>query len=317
MDRRIDIEGLWPEAIAVYPDGIPGHQGITDTAGVRLQPTHMFTSSDFHNFVTRQVDATTKRPLWPPTYAPGFPLAKGVDEAEAGQPLGLPDRLLAGPGQARARRGRSGSGNAAPGAGPGAGKPASGHDPISPAQGRLAARLHLGRRECDPADRSRRPRHACQRHDRSAHQQRHRLGRRGVQREADAGEGHRHGVGRHLRLAELRHRRYGRARHPLRGGQRRQGHQHEHRPERPERAGRGGRDQVRGGEGRLHRDRRRQRVRGRQPDGGLCRDCESREGRRVGRRRRSAARASVLLEHGELDRARRAGWLVQKPWLRQ
>ena len=35
MDRRIDIEGLWPEAIAVYPDGIPGHQGITDTAGVR------------------------------------------------------------------------------------------------------------------------------------------------------------------------------------------------------------------------------------------------------------------------------------------
>ena len=51
---------------------------------------------------------------------------------------------------------------------------------------RRAARFHLGRR---PAARLRRPRHARQRHDRPADQRRRRHGRRGVQRQADAGQG--------------------------------------------------------------------------------------------------------------------------------
>ena len=35
MERRSDIEGLWPDAIVVYPDGLVGHKGKTDPEGVR------------------------------------------------------------------------------------------------------------------------------------------------------------------------------------------------------------------------------------------------------------------------------------------
>jgi polyhydroxybutyrate depolymerase len=35
MNRRTNIEGLWPEAIIVYPDGLVGHKGKTDPEGVR------------------------------------------------------------------------------------------------------------------------------------------------------------------------------------------------------------------------------------------------------------------------------------------
>jgi polyhydroxybutyrate depolymerase len=33
FDRKIDIDGLWPDAIVIYPDGLPGHKGITDSDG--------------------------------------------------------------------------------------------------------------------------------------------------------------------------------------------------------------------------------------------------------------------------------------------
>ena len=35
FDRRMDIDGLWPEAIAIYPDGLPGHKGLTDPEGTQ------------------------------------------------------------------------------------------------------------------------------------------------------------------------------------------------------------------------------------------------------------------------------------------
>ncbi len=35
IERRFDIEGLWPDAIVVYPDGLVGHKGVTDPAGVQ------------------------------------------------------------------------------------------------------------------------------------------------------------------------------------------------------------------------------------------------------------------------------------------
>lgn len=35
VDLKLDIDGLWPEAIVVYPDGLPGHKGKTDPEGVR------------------------------------------------------------------------------------------------------------------------------------------------------------------------------------------------------------------------------------------------------------------------------------------
>jgi len=33
FERKIDIDGLWPDAIVIYPDGLPGHKGITDPDG--------------------------------------------------------------------------------------------------------------------------------------------------------------------------------------------------------------------------------------------------------------------------------------------
>ena len=35
MDRVLDVEGLWPDAVVVYPDGLTGHKGKTDPAGVQ------------------------------------------------------------------------------------------------------------------------------------------------------------------------------------------------------------------------------------------------------------------------------------------
>lgn len=33
IERTVRIEDLWPEAVVVYPDGLPGHKGVTDPAG--------------------------------------------------------------------------------------------------------------------------------------------------------------------------------------------------------------------------------------------------------------------------------------------
>lgn len=35
IETRLAIEGLWPEAIVVYPDGLVGHKGITDPTGAK------------------------------------------------------------------------------------------------------------------------------------------------------------------------------------------------------------------------------------------------------------------------------------------
>ena len=64
----------------LYQDLAKGREQLTDTAGVRLRPTHLFTTSDFYSFVTRQVDATTNRPIVTPIFAPGFPIASGADD---------------------------------------------------------------------------------------------------------------------------------------------------------------------------------------------------------------------------------------------
>ncbi len=99
---------------------------------------------------------------------------------------------------------------------------------------RRAARLHLGRQR---PGRHRRPRHARRGHHRPADEQPRRRRRHGLQRQDHAGQGDRLGVGLRLRQPLLRHRRRGRARHPLRGRQRREGAEHEHRPQRTAGAG--------------------------------------------------------------------------------
>ena len=67
----------------LYQDLAKGREQLTDTAGTRLRPTHLFTTSDFYSYVTRQVDATTNRPIVTPTFAPGFPIAEGADADNA------------------------------------------------------------------------------------------------------------------------------------------------------------------------------------------------------------------------------------------
>jgi hypothetical protein len=54
--------GLWE-------DLAKAREQLSDTAGTRLRATSMFTTTDLYGFVTRQVDKTTERPIWPPWYA--------------------------------------------------------------------------------------------------------------------------------------------------------------------------------------------------------------------------------------------------------
>jgi hypothetical protein len=63
-----------------YQDLARGREVLTDTGGVRLRPTHLFTTSDLYSYVSRQVDATTFRPTFLAQYAPGFPIATGADD---------------------------------------------------------------------------------------------------------------------------------------------------------------------------------------------------------------------------------------------
>jgi hypothetical protein len=63
----------------LYADIALAREELTDTAGTRLRPTHLFTTSDLYSYATRQVDATTERPIVQPWFAPGFPISNGAD----------------------------------------------------------------------------------------------------------------------------------------------------------------------------------------------------------------------------------------------
>jgi hypothetical protein len=68
----------------LYEDIAKGREKLTDTAGTRLRPTHFFTTSDIYSFATRQVDATTERPIVEARFVPGFPLVTGADDGPWG-----------------------------------------------------------------------------------------------------------------------------------------------------------------------------------------------------------------------------------------
>jgi len=72
------------EAEKFWEDLATGREEVADTAGVRLRPTHAFSTYDFYSYVSRQVDSTSKRPLMVPEYAPGFPLVVGADSYDGG-----------------------------------------------------------------------------------------------------------------------------------------------------------------------------------------------------------------------------------------
>ncbi len=68
----------------LYEDLALAREQLTDTAGTRLKPTHLFTTSDLYSYATRQVDATTERPILTPQFVPGFPLANNADGGPQG-----------------------------------------------------------------------------------------------------------------------------------------------------------------------------------------------------------------------------------------
>lgn len=68
----------------LYQDIATGRERLTDTAGTRLKPTHLFTTSDLYSYATRQVDAQG-RPILNPQFAPGYNPMVDVNGQE-GQP---------------------------------------------------------------------------------------------------------------------------------------------------------------------------------------------------------------------------------------
>jgi len=71
----------------LYQDIALAREELTDTAGTRLRPTHFFTTSDLYSYATRQVDATTERPIVVPTFAAGFPISNGADDKDESDSL--------------------------------------------------------------------------------------------------------------------------------------------------------------------------------------------------------------------------------------
>ena len=70
----------------LYQDLALAREQLTDTAGTRLRPTHLFTTSDLYSYATRQVDESG-RPILQPQFVPGFPLASNVDGGAQGGSL--------------------------------------------------------------------------------------------------------------------------------------------------------------------------------------------------------------------------------------
>jgi hypothetical protein len=70
----------------LYTDLAKGREEITDTAGTRLRPTHLFTTSDLYSYATRQLDKQ-ERPILVPQFVPGFPLAADADDHDESHTL--------------------------------------------------------------------------------------------------------------------------------------------------------------------------------------------------------------------------------------
>ena len=70
----------------LYQDLALAREEITDTAGTRLRPTHLFTTSDLYSYATRQVDGS-ERPIVTPQFAAGFPISNGADDHDESNQL--------------------------------------------------------------------------------------------------------------------------------------------------------------------------------------------------------------------------------------
>jgi hypothetical protein len=70
----------------LYQDLALAREELTDTAGTRLRPTHLFTTSDLYSYATRQVDGS-ERPIVVPQFAAGFPISNGADDKDESDSL--------------------------------------------------------------------------------------------------------------------------------------------------------------------------------------------------------------------------------------
>ena len=74
-----------------YADLAKGREQMTDTAGVRLMPTHLFTTSDMFSYITRQVDSQNRPIVTPDSNA--LVQAAGDPRWEAWTGIHLPGAL--------------------------------------------------------------------------------------------------------------------------------------------------------------------------------------------------------------------------------
>jgi negative regulator of sigma E activity len=63
----------------LYKDTALAREQITDVAGVRIRPTHIFSTSDLFSNITRQVDSSN-RPIVTPQYHEKLPVVTGLDD---------------------------------------------------------------------------------------------------------------------------------------------------------------------------------------------------------------------------------------------
>ena len=67
-----------------YGDVAKARESLADLAGTRIKATHMFSQTDLFGFVTRQVDATTNRPVFTHDWAAGPWLGLGAPGDDTG-----------------------------------------------------------------------------------------------------------------------------------------------------------------------------------------------------------------------------------------
>lgn len=70
----------WTDMSTLYDDLSKGREVLTDTAGIRYRPTHLFTTGDLFNWMSSVLDSE-KRPVLVPTPIPGKPLANDDDSS--------------------------------------------------------------------------------------------------------------------------------------------------------------------------------------------------------------------------------------------
>jgi hypothetical protein len=77
-----ETEKAWPEFLKDVAKA--RHTITTSTGGVKLRPTHVFSTSDFYGYMTRLYDKQ-ERPVQAPAAIAGWPVVEKADDGPAGQ----------------------------------------------------------------------------------------------------------------------------------------------------------------------------------------------------------------------------------------